>query len=250
MSAAALPLGFATAAFVVVTAGLAGALRGFTGFGFALAAVPALTLVLAPREVVPAVQILQVAAGFQLLPRILREADWRSLRALLVGALVGTPVGTALLADLPADAMRAAIGVVILVAVVALGRGGAIRRPPHAAVGVAIGLVSGLLNGGTAMAGPPVILYFLATARTVEAGRASLMLYFLVLSIAGATAAFAAGLFTVSTPWLAAIMFPALFAGNALGDRFFDRSPPARHRAIALAILAVVGVASLFRSVF
>lgn len=40
---------------------LAGLLRGFTGFGFSIAAVPMLSLILAPVQVVPLVLLLQVA---------------------------------------------------------------------------------------------------------------------------------------------------------------------------------------------
>ena len=42
---------------------VAAVLRGFTGFGFGLAAVPLLSLVLPPAEVVPLVITLQVVIG-------------------------------------------------------------------------------------------------------------------------------------------------------------------------------------------
>ena len=41
----------------------ASVLRGFTGFGFGLAAVPLLSLVLPPAQVVPFVVVLQVVVG-------------------------------------------------------------------------------------------------------------------------------------------------------------------------------------------
>ena len=81
-------------------------LRGFTGFGLPLAAVPALTLVLAPALVVPAMLLLQILATLQALPRIYRAIHWPALAWLGCGALVGIPIGTALLARLPSDAMR------------------------------------------------------------------------------------------------------------------------------------------------
>ncbi|MEA2739036.1 MAG: hypothetical protein QOH05_2343, partial [Acetobacteraceae bacterium] len=50
---------------IVTMAGVlaASVLRGFTGFGFGLAAVPLLSLALPPAEVVPLVVTLQVIIG-------------------------------------------------------------------------------------------------------------------------------------------------------------------------------------------
>src|SRR5690606_21927537 len=109
--------------------------------------------------------------------------DWGAVRPLLVAALVATPLGTWLLADLPADPMRALIGATVLAAVLLLGSGLQLAREPSLAARLGIGFVSGLLNGSTAMAGPPVIVYFLATRRTATASRASLLMYFFVLSV-------------------------------------------------------------------
>jgi hypothetical protein len=230
------------------TAALAGLLRGFTGFGLALAAVPALTLVADPVEVVPCVILLQVIAGLQLVPRTWHVADWRAVAPLLAAALATTPLGTVLLEDVPAAPMRAAIGLVVLVAVALLHGGVAVHAEPSIATKLAIGAVSGLLNGSTAMAGPPVIVYFLATRRSAAASRASLLVYFFVLSLAGAASVAAAGMVTVRTLLLAALMFPAVVAGNALGDRFFDRSSPELYRRAALAVLTVLALLALARA--
>jgi len=238
-----------TTAGALGTAALAGLLRGFTGFGLALFAVPALTLVAEPIEAVPCVILLQVIAGLQLLPRTWRDADWRALAPLLAAALLATPLGTLLLDDVAADPMRAVIGAVVLLAVVLLGRGVAARDEPGLGVKLAIGAVSGLLNGSTAMAGPPVIVYFLATQRTAAASRASLLMYFFVLSLAGAVSVSAAGLVTARTLLLAALMFPAVVAGNALGDRFFGRASPDVYRRIALAVLTLLALLALLRAV-
>lgn len=236
----------ATGAFA--TAALAGILRGFTGFGFALAAVPAMTLVAAPDEVVPCVMLLQVVAGAQLLPRTWHDVDWGAVRPLLVAALVATPLGTWLLADLPADPMRALIGATVLAAVLLLGSGLQLAREPSLAARLGIGFVSGLLNGSTAMAGPPVIVYFLATRRTATASRASLLMYFFVLSVAGTASVVVAGLVSGRTLLLAALMFPALTLGNALGDRWFARSSGELYRRTALGVLAALAVLAIARA--
>lgn len=237
-----------TAAGAFATAAVAGVLRGFTGFGFALAAVPALTLVATPVEVVPCVMVLQVVAGLQLLGRTWRDVDWSAVRPLLIAALIATPLGTSALDGLPADPMRAVIGLVVLGAVAVLVAGVRLRREPGMIARLGIGALSGLLNGSTAMAGPPVILYFLATERSAASSRASLLSYFFVLSVAGSVSVAAAGLVTWRTLVLAALMFPALTIGNALGDRMFNRAPGEIYRRVAIAVLLVLALLSITRA--
>ena len=79
------------AALLAVTVFLAGLLRGFTGFGFALAAIPILTLFLPPGAIVPAVSVVALLAGVELLPKAWPAANFRAIRRLLLGALAGTP---------------------------------------------------------------------------------------------------------------------------------------------------------------
>jgi uncharacterized membrane protein YfcA len=223
-------------------------LRGFTGFGLALAAVPALTLILPPREVVPCVLLLQVVAGLQLVPSTRHAVDWRSLVPILAGAVVATPIGTAVLAEVPSDPMRLVIGAVLLLAVALLARKPAVHVRPGIAVRLGLGVVSGLLNGGTAMAGPPVIAYFLASA-SVEVGRASLLMYFFLLSVAGTGAAVLAGLIGLRTVVLAALLLPAIVIGNAIGHRLFGRASAEAYRRVALALLAAMALLAIARAI-
>lgn len=226
----------------------AGYLRGFTGFGFALAAVPALTLILEPREMVPAALLIQTLAGLQLLPKIAKQADGSSLRFLLAGAALGIPLGVWLLSALSADAMRAAIGAVLLVAVYSLWRGFRLTQMPGRAVRGLIGFLSGLLNGGTAMGGPPVIVFFLALPTAVVVGRASLLLYFFFLSLASVAAAGFNGLLTARVLIWAVAMFPLMALGNWLGDRRFDKSSAETYRRFALIVLCLIALLAIGRA--
>lgn len=233
-------------AFAVVLA--AGFLRGFTGFGFALMAVPALALVLEPAAAVPAALVLQTLAGVQLLPKVWRHVDWRSMRPLLAGAAVGAPFGIYVLSQVPAAAMRAAIGVAVLAAVYVLWRGARLKAQPPAGVTLAVGLASGVLNGATAMGGPPVIALYLALPSGVAVGRASLLVFFFFGSLAAVALAALAGLIRVETLVFVALMIPAMTAGNLLGDRLFDLAGAAHYRRVALVVLLATGTLALARA--
>src|ERR1700760_1886044 len=92
---------------------LASVLRGFTGFGFGLAAVPMLSLALPPAQVVPLVVTLQVIIGGGGLRAAWGECDWHSVGLLAPGLVLGVPVGLMILTEVPANLVRLTIGGVI-----------------------------------------------------------------------------------------------------------------------------------------
>lgn len=226
----------------------AGFLRGFTGFGFALAAVPALTLFAPPEEVVPAMLIVALFAGARLLPKLFASADWPSIRLLTIGSVAGSPLGIWMLGALPSDAMRVFIGLLCLAAVLLLWRGFKLAAMPRPRVRLALGLVSGWLNGATAMGGPPVIIFFLALPSGVAVGRASLLIFFFLSSLASVLMQAATGFVTMRVLVLSALLFPVMAIGNALGDRRFDRASDGAYRRVALLFLLAIAMAAIARA--
>ena len=236
------------AALVFATVFLAGFLRGFTGFGFALAAVPVLTLFVEPAAVVPAIPIVAMVAGAEQMRRAWRVANWHAIRRLLIGAVLGAPFGVLALSFLPANIMRALIGLVLLCAVLALWRGYRFKERPPTSAQVGIGIASGLLNGATAMGGPPVILYFLAAPEGVAIGRASLLVYFFFISAWSIVAQTVVGLIDLKVVVLALLMIPVMALGNVIGDRMFNRSKASTYQRIALGFLLVIAILAIGRA--
>jgi uncharacterized membrane protein YfcA len=157
--------------------------RGYSGFGFAMVAVTGLSLLRPPAEIVPMVLALDIAAGVHLLPSAWADVDWRSLRWLLVGMVVSTPLGVWVLASLPAAGTRMLVSVAVLIASVALWRGFSLRELPGLGATLATGAASGVLNGGAAIGGPPVILFYFSSPAGATVSRASLIMYFLGIGI-------------------------------------------------------------------
>lgn len=234
--------------FVLLVAFGAGILRGYTGFGFALASVPALTLILDPADMVPAITVITLIGGLQLVIQVWRQADWPSVWLLLAGAVVGLPFGVIMLRDLPPDLMRAFIGLVVLIAVLLLWRGFTFSDAPSRAMRLVLGALSGLLNGSTSMGGPPVIIFFLASPAGTVVGRASLLVYFFLLSwITLGTAAWG-GLLTIRVLSVTVLMLPAMVAGNWMGAHLFNKSSAGTYRRVALIVLAAVAAIATLRA--
>ena len=99
------------AGFTVIVASV---LRAFSGFGFALAAMPLLVLVVEPANAVVLCTVLALVAALRSFRRAMGEADRGALRPLLLGSLIGTPLGVYALDILPAQTIELLIGIGVL----------------------------------------------------------------------------------------------------------------------------------------
>ena len=225
----------------------AAVLRGFTGFGFAVAAVPLASLVLPPQPVVAALLIMQCAIGLRDCIAERKLADWRAVRRLVAGAVMGTPIGLAVLTLLPMPWIRLMLGVLVAIAVLVTWRPLRHRGPPARRWGLLAGFCSGVSNGLAAMAGPPAIVYFLVAENDRILVRSSLMVFFPLASALALPPAIWAGLVGQESLWLAALGLPLMIAGGWLGTRMFVSYGGLAYRPIALAALAFTALASLAR---
>jgi uncharacterized membrane protein YfcA len=221
---------------------LAAIVRGYSGFGFSLLAITALSLAMAPAEIVPSIFMLEVAASLHLLPGIWREIHWRSIGPLIVGCLVATPIGVYLLAHVSAAPMKIALAIFVLTATALLYWGFALKQMPGRVASTAVGAASGFFNGAFGIGGPPVILFYFSSPAGHVVSRASVIAYFLATDTIGLAFLACEGLVTWDAAWRAVIFLPALLAGIWLGARSFKTADPQRFRRWVLAILATLAI--------
>jgi uncharacterized membrane protein YfcA len=236
------PLGLGLAALGLL---LAGVLKGATGAGAPIIAIPvlatvfdvptAVTVMAAPNFFTNAWQ----AWGFRdaQRPRVL---TWR----LVIGAMVGTAVGTAGLVGLPQQGLM-----LLLAACVVAYLSFRLARPhwglsPAVAQGLSgpVGLVSGLLQGAAGLSAP-VSITFLNAVRLERAGFIAVAsLFFAAMSVTQVPALAAFGLLTV--PILVASLAAGVLILSAmpLGRVLARRISAATFDRLILGLLAVVAV--------
>ncbi|MFO1072387.1 MAG: sulfite exporter TauE/SafE family protein [Geminicoccaceae bacterium] len=222
--------------------------RGFSGFGFAIGAVPLLSLVLEPVRVVPLVMLLQAVAGLDTTWRQRRLVDWPTTGWLLAGASAGLVPGVALLASLSADLLHLLIAAIVVPSTALLGLGWRLRAMPGRGTTALIGAVAGLLNGAAAMPGPPVIALYLAAPRPQAVCRASLVSFFLITGVAGILVAATRGLIDAGSLVLAGLLAPAMLLGSWLGGRAFALGGARCYRPASLAFLVAIAATALLQA--
>jgi uncharacterized protein len=225
-------------------------LRGFTGFGFGLAAVPLLSVALPPAEVVPLVVVLQVLVGLGGLRDAWPQCDWRAVRLLFPGLVLGVPIGLLILTELPPNPVRLLIGLIIASSVLLLHRGARLAPNPSWLVTGSVGVVSGIISGLASMGGPPIIVYLMARGDGPSRVRATAIVYFMLGGCVTFVPMLVRGLITHETLILTAACLPALYGGSWLGTIAFRHALPRHHRLTALITLSALATLLIGRTLW
>lgn len=235
------------AAFLLAAVLGAAILRGFSGFGFSALVVAATALVSDPLNAVAVVLLCEVVMTLQAARGIAGHVDWRRVGLLLAGAVIGLPIGVYGLVAIGTDAARAAIAVFILSMCGVLLAGWHLGREVGGWPNAAMGVASGVANGA-AMAGLPVAAFFTAQPIPPVVFRATLIAYFAALDVMSLPILWHAGLVTGDTFSAFAVALPLLLLGNWLGSRRFRSARPQSFRKLVIALLGVLAILGLGRS--
>ena len=225
----------------LLSALLAGAVSGLTGFGLALISTPLLLFVYEPRTVVVITFVLSIFINLAVVWDSWRDADRRVVIALLPPAFVGIVVGAEVLRVVNPLYIRLAVGVVVVFSALLLLR--EIRLPgAETRWGTVVaGWASGALSTSTGLAGPPIVLLLASRGLPKRVFRGSSALYFLVMSVAGLVILFYRGLFDASDVQLMLVLIPVAFVGKAIGTAMLKRTSEKAFRTTTLGIVILTG---------
>ena len=223
--------------------------RGFSGFGFSLLSITAITLILPQAEVVPSIFLLEIAASLHLIPSIWREIHWRSLLYLMIGCLIGTPTGVYALASVPAAPMTLAMSVFVIATAILMLRGFRLESTPGPLATTGTGIGSGLLNGAFGIGGPPVILFYFSTPAAAAVGRASVIAFFIGTDSLGLAWDAYHGLVTKQTFLQSLLWLVPLLLGVGIGARSFRNLSEDVFRRWVLRLLILLALVSAVKAV-
>lgn len=215
--------------------------QSVTGFGFALLAGPVLVSIIVPKEAIAAMALLGMLVNVLSLTAARgRPAPLRAESVtLLLWAVPGLAAGAVALSRLPAEAVRVAVGALVLAAVAQRRMGVATTTLPAPAAGLA----AGALTTSTGLSGPPLVLRLAGLGVSPRVRRDTLAVVFLALGVFGVAALAAGGLMHLPAS------FPALAAGAAggavVGRRLADRVDPALADRLTTALLIAAALLSI-----
>lgn len=199
--------------------------RGISGFGSGLIAVPLLALKFPLTQVVPFMLLADFSASAMIGGLNLRHVAKDEIRRLLPVSLLGVALGTTLLVSLPASALLGTLAAFILVFALRF----LFMRPgpfsaisPHWAYPAALtgGAVGGLFGTG----GPPYVVYLSHRIQDKSILRATLSGLFFMEGLIRIVAFLLAGLLLdtqiwLHTLWAMPIVMAALYTGSHIHTR-------------------------------
>lgn len=218
-------------------------MRSFSGFGFALMAVPVFSLFLAPGDAVVLSAILTLAIS-----ALTYKAWWGKFpvavaKPMIGGSVFGTAAGVYFLTNASVDQFRLWIGLSVIAGCIALARFKPSERAAAAPLSATTGVASGLMNGAFAIPGPPVVLFVMATMHNPAKSRAFLMMFFFVSNIISMTMFTAVGVVTTTPFYLFLVAFPVMLIGDRIGAWAFVKGGGRAYRPVVMGVCILVGVA-------
>jgi len=216
-----------TAWVLAATALAAGVLRGFTGFGGALAMAPVYSVLLGPAASLGTIVAVNLLTAWQML-----GSSWPAMQRGLVlpmaaAATATIPLGMAAVLWLDAGLVRRLVGLAVvgsgLLLLAGWHRWGPARLPGTLAVGAA----GGVLNGLAGIGGPPAALRLLAGSGGAARDRAGLVVYVALTQAATAVAAAGTGVLGMEALLRAVWLAPLYMVGTWGGAALFRSAPSA-----------------------
>lgn len=226
---------------------IASVVRGFTGFGLALVAVPLIQFIMPVSDT--AVFIAFINAIFSIIyfrrsKEIVRDQPLATM-ALWTG--IGVAAGTLILKFINPAYIQLVWGVLIIFIVTALARGVDLRIKSDKSAMTLSGLLGGLLAGATGITGPPVAI-ILSSLKTPKEKFNALISVFILFAVSYALVFYLiSGLVRTETFLLALCSVPALLAGLYTGDRLVSRISQQSFTRVVYVVLILMGIITLFK---
>lgn len=245
--------GFGTVDVLAVALVVFGAfiVRGMSGFGAGLVAIPLLVLVIPIHTAVPTMGLLVFILFVFLTIRDWREVIWDELKMLVPPTLVGVVAGTLLFKHLDSALLLKLLGVFIIgfalyvlaVQYIGLPQVRCSRRWALP-VGFAGATIDTMFGGG---GGTLVVIYMHLRGIGKAPFRATVAVLWFCEMIARLGGYAVAGYYTLSTLLLAMFMLPSVWAGTWIGERIGNRISQDTFSRVLAVMFLLSGVNVLLR---
>jgi uncharacterized membrane protein YfcA len=230
---------------VFATVFFAALIRALTGWAFSILCVPLLSLCLDPSTAIVLTLLLALAATGKNLKGIGSQVQKGTFVPILVSGMLGVPLGYGIHQGLPTATLRLMMGFLVVALSLAMALIRSHPRPMSRGWLLAAGLASGVMGGLFGIAGPPVVLLFLATATDMREARATLGLGLFVVSGLAVLFYSVGGYVDGHVLLLALLALPAVLGGDTLGNRLFNRFPKLAFKGLSVAVTCGVGLVNL-----
>jgi uncharacterized membrane protein YfcA len=224
-------------------------IRGITGFGSGLIAVPLLALFLPLQFVVPLVLLLDFTASLVLGGLHFKRVQWGEIGVLIPFSLAGVALGTSLLVNLPQAPMLVALAAFIFVFAVRSVLNIHGEKPVSRLWAAPASLTGGTVGGLFGTGGPPYVIYLAHRIRDKGELRATLSALFFIEGLTRIVSFLIVGLLLTAQVWIVYVAaLPLVLGALYLGGRAHVGLGSAQMTRLVGVLLLVSSVSLLFKA--
>ena len=223
---------------------LASGVYAIAGFGFALLAMPIMTIAVPVERAVVVMSVLAILSTWSQAIALRRQADRGLATRLALGAFAGMPLGLVALNVIDDRTLRILLGVSVLLATAQLIRNVSLV---HVGPGLdySLGFASGVLNTSIGTNGPPIVFDLQSRRLEPDPFRATVAVTFAASNVVGMTLFLLDGKVTADGLQAAALALPAWALGLAIGVRVRPRVPATHFRRLVIALLLATSLTTI-----
>ena len=155
------------------------------------------------------------------------------------------PLGIAILTIVPGDVFRYAVSVAALVLLALLVSGFRYGGPMTQPLVLGTGALGGFMGGATGLAGPPVIMLYMASPLPPQTIRANTYLYLYFADMLLIATLLVGGLMLASAVTTGLLLVPIYLMAIAAGAAIFNPKAERIYRAVAYLVILGSAVSSL-----
>lgn len=224
-------------------------IRGVTGFGSGLIAVPLLALFLPLKFVVPLILLLDFTASIIIGGLSFKRVRWDEIGVMIPFGIVGVALGTSMLLNLPSGPMLIALAAFVFIFAVRslLNLHG--DKPVSRGWAIPASLTGGAVGAWFGTGGPPYVIYLTHRIRDKSDLRATLSGLFFTEGLMRIASFLIAGLLMAAEVWVAYIAaLPLVLGALYLGGHAHVSLSQAQMTRLVGVLLLVSSVSLLFKA--
>ena len=226
---------------------IASIIRGFNGFGFSATCISGFSFIIPAIKIVPIILILEVFISIFMIPYVWNKIDWNFVFKLLIGIAIGSPIGLYLLKYLSPETTHLYVCLIIIFFSILLMKGYVNKKINNSQSKIFTGIISGTLNGLTALGGMPVALFLLVTSIQPAVIRGSLAALFFLTDIYAFILSYFGGIVDMTTIYRTLPLILVLPLGVFIGNKFFIKSKEKFYRKVVFYFLIIISIFGILR---
>ncbi len=226
---------------------IASVVRGFTGFGLALVAVPLIQFFMPVTDTAVFIAMINVIFSLLYFRKSKEIVKDQPLGAMALWTGIGVAAGTVILKFVNPAYIQLIWGVLIIFIVISMVRGLNLNIRSERTALTLSGMFGGILAGATGITGPPVAI-ILSSMKTPKEKFNAIISIFILFAVSYALIFYLiTGLIRKEIILMALCSVPALLAGLYTGDRLVSHISQKTFTTVVYIVLVIMGFITLYK---